>query len=128
MILDQISLCTYRVPIDLCLIEVRALEVVEVWKDVPVLLLVVLCLQLEHGRDELRETEQLSYDGVASGHQLQDGLAAVVIRREKVLSHGEACGDVLKSLTTKLICRRLDKRREDGEVLLCGDEGGGALA
>lgn len=99
----------------------------EVWKDVSVLLLVVLCLQLEHGRDKLRETEQLGYDGVASGHQLQDGLAAVVIRREKVLSHGEACGDVLKSLATKLICRRLDKRREDGEVLLCGDGGGGAL-
>ena len=99
----------------------------EVWKDVPVFLLVLPRLQLEHGRDELRETEQLSYDGVASAHQLQDGLAAVVLRREKVLRHGEACGDVMKSLVTKLICRRLDKRGEDGEVLLCGDGGGGAL-
>lgn len=82
---------TYRVSIDLVLVEIWALKVVEVGKDVLVLVLVVSGLQLEDGRDELGETEQLGYDGVPSAHQLQDGLAAVIVRREKVLRHGEPC-------------------------------------
>ena len=90
----------------------------EVWKNVPVLVLVILCLQLEHRRDELRETEKLSYDGIASAHQLQDRLATVVLRREKVLGHGEACGDVLKALAEKLSGSKL-AREETMERCFC---------
>ena len=99
---------TYGVSIDLGLIEVRALKIVEVWKDVLVLFLVVLRLQFEDGRDELGKTEQLSYDGIASAHQLQDGLATVVLRREKVLRHGEACEDTLKISRCEAICLKVD--------------------
>lgn len=99
----------------------------EVWKNVLVLFLVVLRLQLEDGRDELGETEQLSYDGIASAHQLQDGLATVVLRREKVLGHCEACAYTLKISRCEAICLNVDERRDDGEVLLRGAGGGGAL-
>ena len=90
---------TYRVSIDLVLIEVRALKVVEIWKDIPVLFLVLPRLQLEDGRDELRETEKLGYDGIASAHKLQNRLATVILWREKVLRHGESCLEILQNLS-----------------------------
>ena len=90
---------TYRVSIDLVLIEVRALKVVEIWKDIPVLFLVLLRLQLEDGRDELRETEKLGYDGIASAYKLQNRLATVILGREKVLRHGDSCLEILQNLS-----------------------------
>ena len=129
---------TYRVSVDPVLVKIRALKVMEVREDVLVLILVVLSLQLEDGRDELRETQQLCYDGIASAHQLQDGLATVVVRREKILRHGEPCGvrererercvdslETKKTLAAKdsTLGKRLEKRRWRGPSY----QGGGAL-
>ena len=64
---------TYLISINFPFIHLWTLKVAEVRDDVFVLL-PVLSLQPEDWRDEVGETKQLRYDGIASADQLQDKL------------------------------------------------------
>lgn len=59
-------------------------EIAEVTYDVSIFLLVTFVLQPEDNWYKLREAEQFSNDGISSGHNPKNGLAAQVILRQKV--------------------------------------------
>ena len=67
----------------------KHLKVAEVKDDVSISLLVSPVFQQEHSRNELREPQHLSNDGIATGDDPQDGLATEIILGQKV-QHGES--------------------------------------
>lgn len=64
------------------------LEVAKVTNDVSIFLLVTLVLQPENCRDEVREAQKLSNDGISSGDYPEDGLATQIVLRQEVHHSG----------------------------------------
>lgn len=62
----------------------RYLKVAEVTDNVSIFLLVTLVLQPENRRDEVRETQEFSNDGISSGDYPEDGLTTQIILRQEV--------------------------------------------
>lgn len=60
------------------------LKVAKVTDDISVFLLVTFVLESENCRDEVREAQELSDDGVSPGDDPEDGLAAQVVLRQEV--------------------------------------------
>lgn len=64
------------------------LKVAEVTDDVSIFLLVALVLEPENRRDEVREAQELSNDGISSRNYPEDGLATQVVLRQEVHHSG----------------------------------------